>query len=87
MSSHLHGIPHSHPARPSETRFIFHFLIALHLRRHLPDEHVPPGGGRVRAGAAEGPRVLGHRRAHDGALLRPQVLPRDRDLPQRETGG
>ncbi len=29
-----------------------------------------------------GPRVLGHRRAAAGALLRPKVLPRDRALRQ-----
>ncbi len=60
--------------------------IANFSSRHLPHQHVPPVFHRLRARAAEGPRVLGHRRAHDGAVLRPKILPRDRDMRQREAG-
>ena len=42
----------------------------------VPDERPLCPGHQGRAG------VLGHRRAADGALLRPEVLPRDRALRQ-----
>ena len=58
----------------------------VRFNRHLPDQHVPPQLERVRSGAAKGPRILGHRRAHDGAVLCPQILSGDRNLRQRKTG-
>lgn len=62
------------------------YMLRWFLSRYLPNQHVPSVVYWLCPSAPKGSRILGNRRAHDGTVLRPQILSRNRNLRQRKAG-